>query len=63
MARKKKARADTTKIGLAVNRELWKRFERMADESVPRVSMTALLEAAIAEYLNRHKSEHAKRDD
>lgn len=41
--------------------ELWRRFEALAETMVPRVSMTALLEAAIAEYIQNHEPKGGKR--
>lgn len=59
--KKKSDAVKTHKIGLHVSDELWERFRRIAEDSKPRVNLTAQLELAIEEYVQRHEPKGAKR--
>ncbi len=60
MGKKKAEDAGGKMIGLRVNPQLWERFQTLASSTIPRVSATALLEAAIIEYLDRHEPKTKK---
>lgn len=60
MAKKKRDGERTRNIGLHVKIELYERFQALSASMVPRVSTTALLEAAIMEYLERHEPKTKK---
>lgn len=56
MSKKKTKEQPTGKmLGLRVNQVIWDEFEALRREIIPRTSATGLLEAAMMEYIQRHK--------
>lgn len=43
-------------VSRRLERELWEKFQRYCEYHVPRVSDTEIVEKALREFLNRHKS-------
>jgi hypothetical protein len=56
-----KKESKTISIGHKIDRELWEKFQQLADSLVPRVTYTALLEAALIEYIKRHGPKEEKK--
>ena len=49
-------------VSRRLRRDLWERFQTYCEWHVPRASDTAILEAAIVEYLERHEAKKKKGD-
>lgn len=60
---RKKAGYDRAMVSRRLRRELWERFQLYCEYHVPRTSDTAMLEAAIQEYLDRHEPKKPKKGE
>lgn len=63
MARKKEAGGEWKKIGLEVPADLWDRFKAHGQSLRPRANVSALLEVALIEYLEKHEQPKKGRDE
>lgn len=61
MVKKKRERQPLGKmLSLRIDEDLWRRLQEYRETLIPRVSSTALLEAALIEYLHNHEPKTKK---